>query len=121
MKSPFLESRHEVLAEKVRTFGDKRLRPRVRGETEVEAEARELVTAMGVAGLLAAAVPPPQGIMDLRSLVVVREGLAYFSGLADASFATQALGCLPIALAGTEVQRNRWLPAVAAGDMLAAF
>jgi acyl-CoA dehydrogenase len=59
--------------------------------------------------------------MDLRSLVVVREGLAYFSALADATFAMQGLGSYPVSRAGTDVQKNRWLPAVVAGQILCAF
>ncbi len=72
-------------------------------------------------GLLGAAVPPPHGFMDLRSLVVTREGLAYFSSLADTAFVMQGLGSYPIVAAGSEVQKTRWLPAVVNGELLAAF
>jgi acyl-CoA dehydrogenase len=72
-------------------------------------------------GLLGAAVSPPHGSMDLRSLAAAREGLAYFSGLADATFAMQGLGAFPITLAGTDVQKNRWLPAVVRGEILSSF
>ena len=71
-----------------------------------------MVALLAKAGLLAAAVPAPFGSLDLRSLVAVREGLAYFSSLADTAFAMQGLGSYPIHLAGTEVQKGRWLPAV---------
>jgi acyl-CoA dehydrogenase len=64
---------------------------------------------------------PPFGTMDLRSLVVVRESLAYFSSLADSAFAMQGLGSYAISVAGTDVQKNRWLPAVASGQVLCAF
>jgi len=59
--------------------------------------------------------------MDVRALVVVREALAYFSSLADTAFAMQGLGSYPVGLAGTDVQRKRWLPAAAAGEVLCAF
>jgi len=59
--------------------------------------------------------------MDLRSLVVIREALAYYSSLADTAFAMQGLGSHPISLAGTEAQKNRWLPAVVGGQVLCAF
>jgi acyl-CoA dehydrogenase len=121
MKTPFYEERHEKLAEKVRAFGDKRLRSRAHAEEDVAAATRAVALLMASHDLLGAGVPPPHGSMDLRSLVVVREGLAYFSGLADATFATQGLGSFPIALAGTEVQRNRWLPAIVNGEILCAF
>jgi acyl-CoA dehydrogenase len=121
LKTPFHEERHEKLADKVRAFGDKRLRSRAHVEEDPEAATRAVALLMASHDLLGAAVPPPHGFMDLRSLVVVREGLAYFSGLADAAFATQGLGSFPIALAGSEVQRNRWLPAIVAGEILCAF
>jgi acyl-CoA dehydrogenase len=59
--------------------------------------------------------------MDLRALAVIREHLAYFSGLADSAFAMQGLGSFPVSQAGTEVQKNRWLPPVVAGEILCAF
>ncbi len=59
--------------------------------------------------------------MDLRSLVAIREQLAYFSSLADTAFAMQGLGSHVVSRAGTDVQKNRWLPAIAGGDLLAAF
>ena len=80
-----------------------------------------VVSLLAKAGLLASAVPAPFGTLDLRSLVAVREGLAYFSSLADTAFAMQGLGSYSIHLAGTEVQKGRWLPAVLSGERLAAF
>ena len=76
----------------------------------------------GLAERRAPAPPPcraPYGAMDLRSLVVVREALAYFSSLADTAFAMQGLGSYAVSRAGTEVQKNRWLPAVVSGELLA--
>jgi acyl-CoA dehydrogenase len=121
MEDPYLEPRHRQLAEKVRTFGDKRLRGGAGDEADPAGRTREIGAALGRAGILEAALPAPFGNLDLRSLVVVREGLAYFSSLADTAFAMQGLGSLPLSLAGTDVQKNRWLPAVRAGEVLAAF
>jgi acyl-CoA dehydrogenase len=59
--------------------------------------------------------------MDLRSLVVAREALAYYSSLADTAFVMQGLGSFPISHAGTDVQKQTWLPPVVRGEMLAAF
>jgi acyl-CoA dehydrogenase len=116
----FSES-HERLADKVRAFGDKVLRSRPHDETDPSAETRSVASLMAGEGLLGAAVPPPHGFMDLRSLVVVREGLAYFSALADSAFAMQGLGSYPIVVAGSGIQKTRWLPAVVSGELLAAF
>jgi acyl-CoA dehydrogenase len=120
-RDPYLDERHHALAEKVRAFGDRSLRAGAEDEARPEQRTREVARALGEAGLLAAAVTPPHGSMDLRSLVAVREGLAYFSGLADSAFAMQGLGSHALSLAGTEVQKNRWLPEVARGTMLCAF
>lgn len=121
MSDAHFSENHERLAEKVRAFGDKVLRSRPHDETDPSAETRALVSLMAGEGLLGAAVPPPHGFMDLRSLVVTREGLAYFSSLADTAFVMQGLGSYPIVVAGSEVQKTRWLPAVVSGELLGAF
>ena len=121
MEDPYFEERHRTLAGRVRAFGSEHLRARAADETDAARRTRELTFALGESGILGAAVPPPHGFMDLRSLVAAREALAYDSGLADRAFATQGLGSFPIARGGTDVQRNRWLPEVAAGRILCAF
>jgi acyl-CoA dehydrogenase len=117
----FLEDRHLALADRARAFGERRLRAVAHDESNPAARTREIVGALASAGLLTSAVPPPYGTMDLRALVAVREQLAYFSSLADTAFAMQGLGSYPVSRAGTEAQKNRWLAAVVAGDVLASF
>jgi acyl-CoA dehydrogenase len=120
-RDPFLEEKHVKLAERVRAFGDKQLRAALEDEIEPAARTRELAFDLAQANILPVAIAPPFGQMDLRSLVAVREALAYFSSLADTAFAMQGLGSYALGLVGTEVQKRRWLPAVARGDVLAAF
>jgi acyl-CoA dehydrogenase len=120
-REPFFEERHRRLADEVRVFGDRHLRAGAEDESDPLEHTRAVVSLLAKTGLLAAAVPAPFGSLDLRSLVTVREGLAYFSSLADTAFAMQGLGSYPIHLAGTEVQKGRWLPAVRSGERLAAF
>jgi acyl-CoA dehydrogenase len=118
---PFLEDRHRDLAETVRAFGEKRLRAGAHDEANPAGRTRELAELMGRAGILSAAVPEPHGTLDLRSLVAVREGLGYYSSLADTAFAMQGLGSYPISRAGTDAQKTRWLPAVVEGSVLCGF
>jgi acyl-CoA dehydrogenase len=59
--------------------------------------------------------------LDSRALVVLRETLAFHSPLADFAFAMQGLGSGAITLGGTPAQQARYLPAVASGEMIAAF
>ena len=117
----FLEDRHLALADRARVFGEQRLRATAQDESHAAARTREIVSGLASAGLLRFAVAPPHGAMDLRSLVAIREQLAYFSSLADTAFAMQGLGSHVVSRAGTDVQKNRWLPAIAGGDLLAAF
>ena len=118
---PFLEDRHRSLAEASRTFGERHLRTSLKDEEQPGERTREIARALAEVGLLEVTVPPPFGRLDLRSLAVVREALAYYSSLADTAFVMQGLGSHAMALAGTEVQKKRWLPAVASADVLAAF
>ena len=121
MRDPFFEEWHLKLAERVRAFGDKHLRAALQDESDPAGHTRELASKLAEANVLPAALAPPWGVMDLRSLVAVREALAYFSSLADSAFAMQGLGSYALSLVGTDVQKKRWLPAVARGEVLAAF
>jgi acyl-CoA dehydrogenase len=121
MNDPYLESRHAALGERVRNFGERHLRATSRDETEPLGRTREIVRELAEAKLIDYAVPPPHGTMDLRSLVAIREGLAYFSSLADTAFAMQGLGSYAVARAGNDQQRGRWLPAVVRGEVICAF
>ena len=120
-RDPFLEERHLKLAERVHTYGDRRLRAALQDEMDPLGRTRELALELAEAGVRGAALAPPWGSMDVRSLVAVREALAYFSSLADTAFAMQGLGSFAIGLVGTDAQKKRWLPAVARGEVLAAF
>jgi acyl-CoA dehydrogenase len=117
---PYLEDRHRALAARVKAFGQEQLRTASDEPVDVDRRTRELALALAEAGILGAAVPPPHGFLDLRSLVAAREGLAYFSGLADRAFGAQGFAAYPIAVAGSDVQRQRWLPEIAAGRILCA-
>jgi len=59
--------------------------------------------------------------LDSRALVVIRETLAFYSPLADFSFAMQGLGSGAITLAGSAAQQAAYLPLVAGGHKIAAF
>jgi acyl-CoA dehydrogenase len=59
--------------------------------------------------------------LDSRALVIARESLAFHSPLADFAFAMQGLGSGAITLAGSAELQAKYLPAVACGDMIAAF
>jgi len=60
-------------------------------------------------------------VIDTRAICLLRETLARHNGLADFAFAMQGLGSGAISLAGSAAQRERYLPRVARGEVLAAF
>lgn len=64
---------------------------------------------------------PESGTVEVRSLVLIREALGFACPLADAIFAVQGLGTHPIALAGSEAQKARYLPDAVRGDRIAGF
>lgn len=100
------------------------LGPNEQTDGDVRTRVRELVAALGRAGLLRYAAPDgdgPNGGLVLRTLCLGREILARASGLADFAFAMQGLGSAPISLFGTQRQRQRYLPAVSAGRAIPGF
>jgi acyl-CoA dehydrogenase len=132
----FLEAPHLKLAEGLEEIARRRMGDLPVPESDAGGRtlARTLVRAMGEEGVLRLAVPAPTaGFEDtrvgpagaaaagIRALCLAREAIAAVSPLGDAMFALQALGSTPIALAGDEELRERWLPAVAAGTAIAGF
>ena len=87
---------------------------------------RELIKAMGRFGLLARLFPGVAGGQPSREapatdLCLLRESLATQSTEAETALALQGLGSYPVLQSGQAEQVRRWLPAVAAGDAVAAF
>jgi alkylation response protein AidB-like acyl-CoA dehydrogenase len=123
----FLDERHVALAGEVARFATERVAPlpEPAGDSGAREQARLLLSLLGEEGWLGYAVPEAWGghwpEPDLRACCLIREALAAASPLADAVFALQCLGSMPITLAGSEAQRSRWLPAVASGQAMAAF
>ncbi len=81
---------------------------------------------MGRFGLLARLFPGVAGGQPSREapatdLCLLRESLATQSTEAETALALQGLGSYPVLQSGQAEQVRRWLPAVAAGDAVAAF
>ncbi len=89
--------------------------------SDIDEECRSLVKKLGEAGWLQYCVSDEGGVLDVRSLALIRETLARHSGLADFAFAMQGLGSGTISLFGSEEQKAAYLPAVARGEKIAAF
>lgn len=59
--------------------------------------------------------------VDLRSICLAREYLAYHHVLSDTIFAMQGIGIAPIWMHGTSAQKERYLEPVRRGQAIAAF
>ena len=92
---------------------------------DVDAACRTLVARLGAGGMLQPCVPAAHGGaadgLDSRLLCLARERLAYADGLADFAFAMQGLGTGAITLGAPEALKAAILPAVVAGQRIAAF
>ena len=123
----FLEPRHVELASDVASFAAAEIAPLTApaDDAAARAQAREILTKLGAGGWIRWAVPEAWGgraeAPDLRACCLIREALAAASPLADAVFALQCLGSMPITLGGSDAQRAEWLPPVARGEAMTAF
>ena len=124
---PFFAAHHQVVAERTHAWASQYLRgaSHPHGRDEVDARCRELVAALGAAGLTRYCVRAADGgelpDFDTRAICLVRESLAWWDGLADFAFAMQGLGSGALSLAANPALRARYLPRVAAGRAIAAF
>jgi acyl-CoA dehydrogenase len=121
---PFFEPEHREVVGKAAEWAATNV-PGLIDHDDADATCRALVQALGEAGLLAHAVPAPHGgardTLDVRTLCLIRETLAFQHGLADFAFAMQGLGSAPVSLYGSDDLKARVLPAVAKGTAIAAF
>lgn len=115
---PFLDPDHRNLAQTVATFVEREIEPHAGVEDDVDGLAKHFVNILAQAGLLRYSVGAQ---LDVRSLCLIREALAYSSALADLAFVMQGLGTYAIAKAAPEHVRDFWLTRAVEGKAIAAF
>ncbi len=124
LRLPFFDDSHRSLHDAAHTWSRQHLTDRVH-HGSVDARCQELTRVLGDAGWLRYCVPAAYGGMfdelDSRSLCLMRQTLGYYDGLADFAFVMQGLGSGPISLFGSDALKQKYLPQVALGKMLAAF
>ncbi|MGH8740733.1 MAG: acyl-CoA dehydrogenase family protein [Burkholderiales bacterium] len=113
---PFFDAQHSRLAAEADAWAKDNL-AHAHGE-DADAICRRLVQDLGCAGYLQHCVTETP---DVRSIALLREVFAYHAGLADFSFVMQGLGSGPIALAGDDSLKKKYLAEAASGDAIAAF
>lgn len=121
---PFFDEDHRALQQAVDEWAVRHLSNIDTADTD--AACRQLVKLLGESGWLRHAVGGKayggaQDAIDSRAVCLIRETLARHHALADFAFAMQGLGSGAIALFGSEVQKQTYLPPVAQGKAIAAF
>ncbi len=120
-----LTEEHQMIRDLSRTIADEVLRP-VAAEYDRTGEFPwPVVEKMAEAGLFGVFIDERYGGLGdgdrTMNMVLVTEELSKACGGISLAFAGTALGTLPIIIAGSEEQKQKYLPAIAAGERLAAF
>jgi len=115
---------HQVeLKQRAREVAETAMRP-VAAKYDVAQEYPwEVQEAIKEAGLFAVWIPEQYGGMGggILDVCIVVEEFSRACGGMGVGFAVNVLGSLPILVGGTEEQKERFLPPIAAGDKLIAF
>jgi len=110
---PFFDDGHRRFAQALTRWADATL-PALPHD-DVDAACRARVQALAEAGFLRAVVPAEHGglhpRLDVRTLCLAREILAYRDGLADFAFAMQGLGTGSISMGFVAIVAARWFEA----------
>lgn len=124
MEQRYFSEEHRLLRDMVREFTQNEVAPVA---DELDREGRfpdELVSKMAELGLMGIPIPQEYGGagMDTVAYTIAVHELARVDGsVAITAAAHTSLGTMPIFLFGSEVQKKKYLPSLASGQMLAAF
>lgn len=119
-----LTAEHRAIREAVAEFVAREVRPRAeRIEAKDWAAHRELLALLGSAGFVGIDVPEAFGGagLDKTASVVVTEALGSAESFSVTFAAHTGIGTLPLVFFGTDEQRARYLPGLAAGTTVAAY
>ena len=121
----FLTEEHKMIRDMAKTIADEVVRP-VAAEYDRNGEFPwPVVEKMAEAGLFGVYIGEEYGGIGAEdrtmNMVLVTEEVSKACGGIALAFAGTALGTLPIIIAGSDEQKAKYLPAIAAGKRLAAF
>jgi len=123
---PFFEDSHRALGDAISAWSHRLTKGLFDEIGNIDLTCRNIVRELGEAGWLkyasaGRAFGAKHDGLEVRSISLIRENLAYAHELADFAFAMQGLGSAPIALFGNERQKARYLPGVIRGSLIPAF
>ena len=116
---------HEAFRATVREFVERTLKPRAEEMVREKSIARDIWQAAGKQGLFGLGIPEEYGgagCDDYRFNAVAAEEVAAFSAALSSSFGIHSDVNPPyIVDLGTEEQKQRWLPGMAAGELISGI
>jgi len=121
---PILKEHHEALRNKVRDFAEQEIAPVAAELDEKEIFSVDLSKKMGELGLFGITLPEKYGgaALDTLSYIIAVEELARVdSSQAGIVASHNSLGISPIAVFGSEAQKDKYLPGLTTGKKLWAF
>ena len=119
-----LSEEERMLRDAARSFAADRLAPIVRAAYAEETENPDLFRQMGAAGLLGVTIPEEYGGLGASYVtygLVAREIERIDSGYRSMMSVQSSLVMYPIHAYGSEAQRQKYLPGLAAGELIGCF
>jgi alkylation response protein AidB-like acyl-CoA dehydrogenase len=118
-----LTEEQQMLRDAVRVLADERIGPRaadIDKSAEFPWDVKDLLASHDILGL---PFPAEYGGVggDLLTICLAVEQISRVCATSGLILAVQELGALPLLLAGSDEQKQRWFPDLAAGRMLIAF
>jgi len=123
MSRELLTAAQIELQERARKVADDAMRPVAAKYDQLQEYPWEVQKAIKAAGLSGVWIPEQYGGMGggVLDLCLVVEEFSRACGGMGVGYAVNALGSFPILVGGTDEQKERWLPGIAAGEKLIAF
>ena len=119
-----LSDEEKMVRQSVRTFVDERIRPIIGRCFEESRFPKEIIPELASLGVLGANLPEKYGCAGVSNVaygLITQELEAGDSGIRSFASVQGALCMYPIYAFGTEEQRQRWLPRMAAGEVIGCF
>ncbi|MGH9915520.1 MAG: acyl-CoA dehydrogenase family protein, partial [Pyrinomonadaceae bacterium] len=119
-----LTDEHRMIGETTRKFIDNEVQPHVeRLEAHDWNLARELLVKAAELGLLGANIPEEYGGLGLDQIsgAVIAEGLGRSASFAVTFGSHTGIGALPILYFGSEEIKQKYLPKIVSGELIAAY
>lgn len=118
-----LTDEQKMVRELARKISDEKIRPVAAKYDQSEEYPWDVINVIADAGLFGLFIPEEYGGMGTKvlDLCIATEELSRGCGGIAVCYAASALGTFPIVLFGSDVQKKKYLPDLAAGKKVAAF